>query len=126
MSDESDTQVNRKFMANWGWIPTAIRHKFTPTSVVTILIFAFTCGGTAATYRAKFHEAEKGRVEDHRLLVKQAEWQTKINETLIHVNDTLSHLDDRMSEQEQWRHDLEYDAERIKVPKLTGHRATKH
>lgn len=122
--DESDTQVNRHLLESWSWIPTAIRKKFTPTSVVSILFVAFSCGSAIANYRAKFHEAEKGRVEDHHLLVKQAEWQTKINETLIHVNDTLTHLDDRMSDQEQWRRELEYNAEHIVVPKQS-HRTRK-
>lgn len=122
---ETDTQVNRVLVARWAWIPVELRKKFTPTSVVSILIAAFSCGSFAATYRAKFHEAEKSRVADHQLLVKQSEWQTKINETLIHVNDTLTHLDDRMSDQEQWRRGLEYNAEHIVIPKAGSHRAQK-
>lgn len=129
---EADTQINRKFVEQWKWIPAALRAKFTPTAVISILIAAFSFGSAAATYRAKFHEAEKGRVADHRLLLKQQDTQSdqtkaiaNIAAQLAHLDGTLQGLDRRLDNLEDWRNGIKQDvqdANQVRIPKLTNHR----
>lgn len=128
MNDLTDTQINRTFSEQWAWIPGFVKRKFTPTSVVSILIAAFSCGGVAASYRAKFHEAEKSRASDHRLLVKQVDVSSKqadainsIAVQLAHLDGTLQGLDRRLSLQEQWQQKVTGTAETISVPRVGRH-----
>lgn len=122
MSD-TDTQVNRTLIEQWSWIPSAIRKKFTPTAVISILLAAFSFGSAAATYRAKFHEAEKGRIADHRVLVEQTKAVQSITNQLAHLDGTLQGLDRRLSLQEEWQQKVTGVAEAFTIPK--SHR-TRH
>lgn len=115
--NDTDTQVNRTFVEQWSWIPAAIRKKFTPTAVISILVAAFSFGSAAANYRAKFHEAEKSRASDHRVLLEQTRAINSITTQLAHLDGTLQGLDRRLYLQEEWQHSVTHVAETITVPK---------
>jgi|SRR5579862_3030991 len=119
MTELSDTQLNRRFIEQWEWIPGFIRHKFTPTSVVSILVAAFSCGTVASNYRGKFHTAEIARAQDHQLLVKQTEAVNSIAMRLEHLDGTLQGLDRRLSIQEEWQLKVIGTAETINIPRIS-------
>jgi hypothetical protein len=121
---DTDTQVNKRLLESWAWIPAEIRKKFTPTSVVSILVVAFGCGSAVASYRSKFHEADRARREDHSVLIEQTRAVNSIANQLAHLDGTLQGLDRRLSLQEEWQQKVTGVAETVAVPKL-GHRARK-
>lgn len=105
-----DTQTNLKFAQRWAFLPAAIKHRFTPTSVISLIVMTFSLGGAVAVYKASFEQSQESQKKDHELLVKQADLigeQTKAlnstNQRLEHLDGTLEGLDARMANLEGWR-----------------------
>lgn len=110
MNELSDTQTNLRFAKRWAFLPSAIKNRFTPTSVISLIVTAFTLGGAVAVYKTNFEQAQENQAADHKLLEKQAELigeQTKAlnqtNERLAHLDGTLEGLDKRIGTLEGWR-----------------------
>lgn len=114
---DTETAVNKRLLESWSWIPAAVRRRFTPTSVVSIIVVTFGCGGAVATYRAKFHESEMARRADHSLLVEQAKGQSAIAVQLAKLDGTLNGLNDRLGDLENWRNGVTHVAETTPIPK---------
>lgn len=105
MSEE--TEINETLAKKWSWVPASVRAKFTPTSVISIIVTAFTFGGAVAVYKFKYQQAEHDRREDHEVLVKLVKSQTdtshQIDMHLQHLDDTLQGVDQRLGDVEAWR-----------------------